>query len=136
MLFEIAIFAALYFFDNGALAPARNVLPETVDWQTYFDLSPVFCGAIGLLLIILIFASVVGVLLFRNWGRWLYLIVSLLILPVSVFTGPAIYYGWETALWDMLQMANGAVMLAMFLPPISNEFNTFSQQNAESCAAI
>ncbi|WP_157610655.1 hypothetical protein [Arsukibacterium perlucidum] len=134
-MFEIAILAVLYFVDDGALAPARSLLPETVDWQTYFDLSPVLVGFIGLLLIILIMASVVGALLFRNWGRWLYLSVAVLIVPVSVFTGPTISYGWENAFWDMLIMANGAVILAMFLPPISNEFNKLSQQDAASCAA-
>ena len=135
LMFEIAILAALHFVDDGALAPATNLLPKTVNWQTYFDLSPVLVGFIGLLLIILIMASVVGALLFRNWGRWLYLAVAVLIVPVSVFTGPTIYYGWENALWDMFKMANGAVILAMFLPPISNEFNKLSQQDAASCAA-
>ena len=87
------------------------------------------------MLIIAIAASLVGMLLFRNWGRWLYLVSIALSLPVLVFTGPTIYCVWKSALWDTASMVNGAIMLVMFLPPISNEFNKLSQQGATSGGA-
>lgn len=135
LIFELIIGLAVYFIDDGALEPAWKLLPETVDLSVYFDSEPIIGGIVGLAVVLMFLASLVGVLLFRNWGRWLYLTFSLLIVAVSVFTGPTIYYGWERALWDMLQMASGAIILAMFLPPISNEFNKLSQQGAASCAA-
>ncbi len=134
LIFELMISSAVYFFDDGTLEPAWELLPETVDLSTYFASKPIIGGIVGLAVILLFLASLVGVLLFRNWGRWLYLGVTVLIVLVSVFTGPTIYYGWESSLWDMIKMANGAVMIAMFLPPISNEFNKLSQQDAASCA--
>jgi hypothetical protein len=126
--------SAVYFFDDGTLEPAWELLPETVDLSVYFHSEPIIGSIVGLAVGLLFLASIAGVLLFRNWGRWLYLTVSLLMLLVSAFTGPTIYYGWERALWDVLQMVNGAIILAMFLPPISNEFNKLSQQDAKNYA--
>ncbi|MCX4030235.1 hypothetical protein H0A36_26490 [Endozoicomonas sp. SM1973] len=123
LVFELAISVALYFFDDGALDPAWEILPQAIDWQSYLESNLTISIIAGLSLIIVLLASLVGMLMFKSWGRWLYLISTLLIFPVTIVTGPTIYYGWEVALWDIVNMVNGAIMLAMFLPPISNEFN-------------
>jgi hypothetical protein len=123
VVFELAIGYVSYFFDDGTLDSAWELLPETVNWYPYFETHFITSIVVVFLLILVIVASLVGVLLFRNWGRWLYLSSTVLIFPVSLFTGPTIYYGWESALWDTANMANGAIMLSMFLPPISKEFN-------------
>jgi hypothetical protein len=39
-------------------------------------------------------------------------------------TGPAIFYGWESALFDFASMFHGAIILSMFLQPIASEFKT------------
>ena len=123
LVFELAIGASLYFFfDYEALEPALELLPESANWYSYLD-NDFLPLIIAILLVIVVIASVIGVLLFKNWGRWLYISSTLLALPVYCFTGPDIYYGWESALWEVASMANGALMLAMFLPPISHEFN-------------
>ncbi len=129
LVYELAIGAALYFFDDGTLDPAWELLPETVGWHIYFESHFMASVAIGGVVILLLVAGLVGVLLFRNWGRWLYLGSNVLIFPISIFSGPIIYYGWESVLWDTASMANGAIMLAMFLPPISSEFNKQSKQD-------
>jgi hypothetical protein len=90
---------------------------------------------VGFLLVLAIIASFIGVLLFRNWGRWFYLGSTILIYPVSIFIGPTIYYGWESALWDTANMVNGAIMLSMFLPPINNEFNKSNQPDVKKAHA-
>lgn len=133
--YELAVGAALYFFDNGSLDSDWEVLPETYDLYSFLESNLIVTTFVAVSIMVLFLASLAGVLLFKNWGRWLYLGGSALILPVSIFTGPTIYYGWESALWDIANMANGAVMLAMFLPPISNEFNKLSQQDAASVAS-
>ncbi len=123
LIAELAIGVALYFLDTGALDSAWEQLPESIDWYTYLESHFVTSVALLILLLVAILGSLVGVLLFKNWGRWLYLGSTVLIIPVSIFTGPTIYYGWESAVWDITSMLNGALMLSMFLPPISNEFN-------------
>ena len=106
LVFEFAIGSAVYFFDDGALDSAWELLPETVNWYAYLETHFISSLVVGFLLILVIVASLVGVLLFRNWGRWLYLGSTVFIFPVSLFTGPTIYYGWESALWDTVNMAN------------------------------
>ena len=135
LVFELAVGVVLFLFDDGTLNPAWEVLPKTIDWYIYLESHFIISIFSGLLLIVAIVASLVGVLLFRNWRRWLYLVSTALIFPISVLTGPTIYYGWESALWDTASMANGAIMLTMFLLPISNEFNKLSQQSAASGGA-
>ncbi|BFM48775.1 hypothetical protein [Marinomonas sp. THO17] len=126
LIAELAIGVALYFLDSGALDAAWEQLPESIDWYTYLESNFVTSVALLILLLVAILGSLVGVLLFKNWGRWLYLGSTVLIFPVSIFTGPTIYYGWENAVWDITSMVNGALILSMFLPPISNEFNKVS----------
>lgn len=134
LVFELAIGATSYFFDSDALDPAWEVLPETYDWYPLLESNLIVTIFVSVSIILALLASLVGVLLFKNWGRWLYLGSSILILPVSIFTGPTIYYGWESALWDIANMANGAIILAMFLPPITSEFNKSIQPTAYASA--
>lgn len=134
LIAELAIGVAMYFLDTGALDAAWEQLPESIDWYTYLESHFVTSVALSILLLVAILGSLVGVLLFKHWGRWLYLGSTVLIIPVSIFTGPTIYYGWESAVWDITSMLNGALMLSMFLPPISNEFNKASQNDGFSVA--
>lgn len=134
LIAELAIGVALYFLDTGDLDAAWDQLPESIDCYTYLESHFVTSVTLLILLLVAILGSLVGVLLFKNWGRRLYLGSTVLIIPVSIFTGPTIYYGWESAVWDITSMLNGALMLSMFLPPISNEFNKASQDDCFSVA--
>jgi len=133
LVFELAIGVAFYFLDDGALDAAWEQLPDATDWYTYIE-SHLAISVALLLLLVAIVGSLVGVLLFKNWGRWLYLGNTMINFLVSIVTGPTIYHGWELALWDITNMINGALMLAMFLPPISNEFNKSIQPTANASA--
>lgn len=134
LLFEILISIALFVFDDGSLDAAWEALPESIDWVLIFESYAVVSIIAGVSVIILLLASVIGVLLFQNWARWLYLGSTLLVFPISIFSGPTIYYAWESSLWDIALMAEGAVMLVMFMPPIRNEFNKSSKRDAASGA--
>ena len=128
LVFDLAIGAAVYWFDDGSLDPARELLPDDFYWASFQESHFILSMVLGGLLVVTMIASIVGVLLFRNWGRWLYVGVTVLVFPISILTGASLYYGWESALWDVASMAYGAILLAMFLPPISNEFNSSTRQ--------
>lgn len=135
LFLEIAIAVALYFLDDGSLDSAWEMLPESFDWFVFVESNFVISILSGMLILFLLITSLVGVLLFRDWGRWLYLGSTLLLFPIYLFSGPTIYYAWESALWDITCMAEGAILVSMFLPPISNEFNKLSPQDAASGAS-
>lgn len=122
LIFQLSIGVAVFYSDDGALEPAWDLLPQSTIMHVY--LSEYLTGFIILFVFFsaLILASYVGVLLFRNWGRWLYLICTLLVASLSLFLGPTIIYGWENALWEIATLANGAIMAVMFFSPIRGEF--------------
>ena len=69
LVFELAIGASLYFFfDYEALELALALLPESANWYTYLDNYFLPLMIIAVLLLIVIIASVVGVLLFKKLG--------------------------------------------------------------------
>ncbi len=124
LIFDFAIAGIVMFFDNGALDAAWELLPEFFDWYSLFENHLVMFVSTLVLILALAIISLIGVLMFKAWGRWLYLVVTLLALPISVTLGPTISYGWEVALFDLLNMFHGAVILSMFLQPIASEFKT------------
>ncbi len=124
LIFDLASGGIIMFFDNGGLDAAWELLPETFDWNSLIKDHLVLSISILAIIFVISILSLVGVLLFKTWGRWLYLTVTLLIFPFSIIAGPVINYGWETALFDFANMCHGAINLSMFLQPIANEFKT------------
>ena len=130
LMYEFAIGGALILFDSGELDAALELLPETFDYYSLVENHFILSVSMAVIIMGMLISSIIGVLLFKNWGRWLYLGCALLIFPVSIISGPTIYYGWESALWDFANMLNGAIVLSMFLQPIANEFNKSSKKDA------
>jgi hypothetical protein len=124
LLFDFAIVGIAMLFDNGALDASWELLPEFIDWYSLFENHLVILVSSLVFILAVSIISLVGVLMFKAWGRWLYLGATISIFPISVITGPAIFYGWEIALFDFANMFHGAVILSMFLQPIANEFKT------------
>lgn len=122
LIFDFAIAGIVMFFDNGALDAAWELLPEFIDWFSLYENHPVMLVSSLVFILAVSIISLVGVLMFKAWGRWLYLGATISIFPISVIAGPAIFYGWETALFDFASMFHGAVILSMFLQPIASEF--------------
>lgn len=124
LIFDFAIAGIVMLFDNGALDASWELLPVSIDWYSLFENHLVITVSILVFILALSIISLVGLLMFKAWGRWLYLATTLLILPISIISGPAIFYGWEIALFDFANMFHGAVLLSMFLQPIASEFKT------------
>ena len=71
LVYEFAIGGALYLLDDSALDPAWGLLPETIEWYSFLESYLIVASIVGSVLILMLVGGVVGVLLFRNWGRWL-----------------------------------------------------------------
>jgi hypothetical protein len=123
LVFDFTIVGMGMFFDNGELDASWELLPEFFDWFSIIENHLVVSISILVAILAVSIVSLVGVLLFKPWGRGFYLVTTLLMFPVSVIAGPAIYYGWETALFDLASMFHGAIILSMFLQPIASEFS-------------
>ena len=124
LIFDLASGGIITFFDDGSLDAAWELLPETFDWNSLIEEYLVLTISILAIILVMSILSLVGVVLFKAWGRWLYLTVTLLIFPFSIIAGPVINYGWETALFDFANMFHGAIILSMFLQPIASEFKS------------
>jgi hypothetical protein len=121
LLFGFVIDPLVQYFDSGELIPAYELIPSDPNWYFserfyiyYYSLNFLVIGQ---------FIGLFGVLLYKNWGRWLYSVVSCLLVLIGVVKVALISYGWEAVLWEINNMLAGAIILAMFLRPISNEFN-------------
>ena len=129
-IFELALhYIALQFSDNEAINAARKMLPEGFEGSAYLEQfsNVIISVAVMALGLFVITGGLIGVLCFQPWGRWLYLLSSIYILGVTTIVGPSIYFGWEDALCSIASMAEGAIILAMFLPPINDEFRKSSK---------
>ncbi len=118
------IISCLLFFylDNGQLDAAYAVMPESFDFEIY--LSNTFLAAIVLIVIIGIWvASVVGLLLFKKWGRTLTVVSFIASLLCIALLGPTIEFGLESALNELLAVCSGMILASMYLQPIAAEFN-------------
>ena len=118
------VFSALLFvyLDNGQLDSAYAAMPEYSDLEKYF--SNFFLGnAVFVVILGIWLASVVGLLLFKRWGRTLTVLGAIISLPCIALLGPTIELGLESALNELLAVCYGAILTSMYLQPISSEFN-------------
>lgn len=115
--------ALLYFYlDNGQLEAAYAAMPKGFDFDSY--LSNDFISAIVIIGIVTIWAlSVIGLLLFKNWGRTLTVSSFIVGLLFIALLGPTIEFGLESALNELVTVCSGIIFASMYLHPISAEFN-------------
>lgn len=110
------------FLNLGRLEAAYAALPEEPSSENVIIAllsSELFILCLGLAWVV----SVVGLLLFKNWGRTLTAFGFLLSIPCLAFTSPAIELGIESALNELLAVCYGIILACMYLPPIASEFN-------------
>ncbi len=110
------------FLNVGQLEDAYAALPEEVDPENFLSkvvLSEFSLLALGALWVI----SIVGLLLFKNWGRTLTILGFLITVPCLAFMSPTIELGIESALDELLAVCSGIILASMYLQPVSAEFN-------------
>lgn len=116
-----AIFLSIHL-DNGQFDAAYAAMPEVNAFEAYFSNTIVLAiTLIGLVSIWI--GSVVGLLLFKNWGRILTVTTLIISFPCITLLGPVIEHGLESAINDLLSVCSGIILASMYFQPISAEFN-------------
>lgn len=103
---------------------------ETVEKLTtyLFELKPldievsIFELALLVVMVILFLAALIGLLLFKNWGRIAFVLCGVVAFPFTMMDGPYIASGLSGVFYDLSSIASGVILAMMFLPPISEEF--------------
>lgn len=85
------------------------------------EVSPIDIGLL-ILMLILFSAALIGLLLFKNWGRTAFILCGVVGFPVIMMNGPYIASGLSDVLYDLSNICSGVVLAMMYLPPISEEF--------------
>lgn len=82
---------------------------------------------VGLMVLLLpvVLASWVGLLLKKNWARWLYLIVTAIGITLELSGGLAtieLVWGFINAIGSVESLLNGAILALAFLTPLKDAF--------------
>ncbi|GAA3952720.1 hypothetical protein [Allohahella marinimesophila] len=84
----------------------------------------------AILLLIVYVVALIGLILFRNWARWLYVIDMVVAFPVIFYIVPVAVEGpLETMLLTMGEMLSGAIIALMFFSPVSKFFQREASTN-------
>ncbi len=130
----IEISVAEFLFDTLPMPLQKHIMlveNEPFDGNTTLtELTSIFIG--GLTIIIFTIASIIGIWKFKNWARYLYLITTILFLPIYFITGPVIMNPAEAMFSSIAYSIDGALIALMFLSPLSKEFKLNTNKNDET----
>jgi len=76
--------------------------------------------------------ALVGLLFFNNLSRILFVLIVITNLSLQSFAGFSVYTGIESLLLNIVNMADGALLVMMYLTSVSNEFTINRVQYARS----
>lgn len=83
--------------------------------------------AIMLLIIgVMLIASTIGLWKFKNWARIIYIVITIVSLPLYPAMGPIIMNPWEAMFDNIALILEGVLIAMMFFSPIHEEFKTKS----------
>jgi hypothetical protein len=91
--------------------------------------------ALGLPVGVAAIAGLVGLYLFKAWGRVLSLVATIAELVVLIFTGPALYGAAEYMLWEASTLVWGAILALAYYSPVAIHFERpkqWSESTVES----
>lgn len=69
-----------------------------------------------------IIGSFVGLLMLKSWGRFMYALVFLLMLPMYLLIGAGVYSGLSQLASDFSMVLSGVLLALVFYSPVANYF--------------
>ncbi|WP_416397126.1 hypothetical protein [Allohahella sp. A8] len=127
ILLAVATGFATYW--QGSLVEKVQVYADSLGTLPSPDSFVVLMGTTVLLSVLSIIA-ITGLMLFRNWARWLYVIILALTFPLTFYLTPVNVEGpFETIFLSMGEMLAGAIVALMFFSPVSRFFQREASTN-------
>ncbi len=75
--------------------------------------------------------ALIGLFFFKRLSRQLFVLIIIINLSLQSFSGMSVYTGIESLLLNVINMADGALLVMMYLTSISNEFVPSSKRIQE-----
>ncbi len=104
------------YLDSQNVGTMANVFSEA-NWGTQ-----VAVGIAFVVYLIAYLASLIGLLRFRGWARWLFIIVIGLTLIFTISGGTTISTPIESLVFTAGNMVDGAILTLLFIEPIRAKF--------------
>ena len=80
------------------------------------------CVGLGLVVLLSLFTSTVGMLIFKSWGRSLAAATTIASLPFWPLLGVTVQSGWASALLEVSAMSWGAALACAYWSPLATQF--------------
>lgn len=111
-----------YFWPDALTEQVMNYTYSIEDdYMSENELIFLIILAVGVVLGI---ASLIGLLMFKSWGRHLYIAGYILMLPLYPFFGIAVYSGYGQAFYDLSMLLSGAIIALMYYSPVEKYFES------------
>ena len=115
------LYAAWFFFP---IAWPYLYEPETIDilkWSGYGSIINL-SGPIPYLIGVAYLVATVGLLLFKNWGRVLFLMLTVVNAASMPLYGIGIQGPYESVIGNIVTVCDGVILAMCYLSSVSNEF--------------
>lgn len=80
----------------------------------------VLLGALSALILLPI--TTIGLWMFKSWARTLYVIMTVISIPLSLVMGAVVMNSWEAMFFDISLVLEGGLLAMMFTGAISQKF--------------
>ncbi|WP_217523153.1 hypothetical protein [Vibrio metschnikovii] len=88
-----------------------------------FEMVFLLVASLALLaLLVLLPVSTAGLWKFKRWARTLYIVISIVFIPLSIFVGPIVMNSWEAMFNEIAILLEGILIAMIFMGPISEKF--------------
>ena len=86
------------------------------------ELNLVVLGITVLIGVVLAIGSLIGLLLLKNWGRFMYALGFLLMLPIYPLFGVGVYSGLSQLASDLSMILSGVILTLVYYSPVAKYF--------------
>ena len=125
--FRVPIVSSLLFAVLGGIYDLmwpNPVLEKIIDFAA--EVEPeiqgtklILVGIIVLVALVLAVVSFIGLLIFKPWGRPVYVAGFIIVMPLYAFLGTTIYSGVSQLFYDLSMIASGAILALIYFSPVA-----------------
>ncbi|HEY8900619.1 MAG TPA: hypothetical protein VIM61_09425 [Chthoniobacterales bacterium] len=98
--------------------------------EAEFSSKDIIFAILAIPLCILLLASYIGLFFWKNWARYLYLVLGVIAYFLSPFLGDQVYSGVAFTLYDLSTAIFGFILALLFFSPLVTRFTPKAEQGA------